>query len=39
MNEALVRITGVTREELVGSDFFDYFTDQQSAREVYQEVF
>jgi PAS domain S-box-containing protein len=39
MNEALVSITGVTREELVGSDFFDYFTDQQSAREVYQEVF
>ncbi|TRX22364.1 PAS domain S-box protein [Flavobacterium franklandianum] len=39
MNEALVNITGVTREELVGSDFFDYFTDQQSAREVYQEVF
>lgn len=39
MNEALVNITGVTRAELVGSDFFDYFTDQQSAREVYQEVF
>jgi PAS domain S-box-containing protein len=39
MNEALVNITGVPREELIGSDFFDYFTDQQSAREVYQEVF
>jgi PAS domain S-box-containing protein len=39
MNEALVNITGVAREELLGSDFFDYFTDQQSAREVYQEVF
>jgi PAS domain S-box-containing protein len=39
MNEALVNITGVTRSELVGSDFFDYFTNQQSAREVYQEVF
>ncbi len=39
MNQALVDITGVPREELVGSDFFDYFTDQQSAREVYQEVF
>jgi PAS domain S-box-containing protein len=39
MNEALVNITGVAREELTGSDFFDYFTDQQSAREVYQEVF
>ena len=39
MNEALVNITGVTRDELVGSDFFDYFTDQQSAQKVYQEVF
>ena len=39
MNQALVNITGVAREELVGSDFFDYFTDQQCAREVYQEVF
>ena len=39
MNEALVNITGVTREELISSDFFDYFTEQQKAREVYQEVF
>jgi PAS domain S-box-containing protein len=39
MNEALVNITGVTRKELTGSDFFDYFTEPQKAREVYQEVF
>jgi PAS domain S-box-containing protein len=39
MNEATVTITGITREELIGSDFFDYFTEQQKAREVYQEVF
>ena len=39
MNEATVNITGMKREELIGSDFFDYFTDQQKAREVYQEVF
>ena len=39
MNEALVNSTGKTREELTGSDFFDYFTEQQKAREVYQEVF
>ncbi|WP_426092349.1 PAS domain S-box protein [Flavobacterium sp. DSR3-2] len=39
MNEALVNITGMTREELTDSDFFDYFTQQQKAREVYQEVF
>ena len=39
MNEATVNITGMTREELINSDFFDYFTEQQKAREVYQEVF
>ena len=39
MNEALVNITGMTREELTGTDFFDYFTEPQKAREVYQEVF
>ena len=39
MNEALVNITGVTREKLTGTDFFDYFTEQQKAREVYKEVF
>ena len=39
MNEALVNITGMMREELKGSDFFDYFTEPQMAREVYQEVF
>ncbi|WP_281298315.1 PAS domain S-box protein [Flavobacterium limnophilum] len=39
MNQATVNVTGVSREQLIGSDFFDYFTDQQSAREVYQEVF
>lgn len=39
MNQATVDITGVTRENLTGSDFFEYFTDPQKAREVYQEVF
>ena len=39
MNEALVNITGVPREKLTGTDFFDYFTEPQKAREVYQEVF
>ena len=39
MNEALANITGLTRENLTGSDFFDYFTEPQKAREVYQEVF
>jgi PAS domain S-box-containing protein len=38
MNEATVKI-GVKREELIGSDFFDYFTQPNMAREVYEEVF
>lgn len=39
MNQALVNITGMTREELRNSDFFHYFTEEQQARDVYQEVF
>ena len=39
MNGALANITGITREKLTGTDFFDYFTEPQMAREVYQEVF
>src|SRR5665647_1942251 len=39
MNEALANVTGITREKLTGTDFFDYFTEPQKAREVYQEVF
>jgi len=39
MNHATVNITGITREKLTGTDFFDYFTNPQKAREVYQEVF
>jgi two-component system CheB/CheR fusion protein len=38
-NEATVNITGLTREKLNGTDFFDYFTEPQKAREVYREVF
>ena len=39
MNQATVKITGIAREVLTGTDFFDYFTEPQKAREVYQEVF
>src|SRR5580698_794376 len=39
MNEALADITGISREKLTGTDFFEYFTEPQKAREVYQEVF
>jgi len=39
INDATVNITGIAREKLIGTDFFDYFTEPQKAREVYQEVF
>lgn len=39
MNEATVKITGIDREKLIGTDFLDYFTEPQKAREVYQEIF
>lgn len=39
MNAALASVTGMSREELTGTDFLDYFTEPQRAREVYQEVF
>ena len=39
MNEATIKVTGVSREALIGTDFFDYFTDQGKAREGYLEVF
>lgn len=39
MNEATVNITGISRARITDTDFFDYFTEPQQAREVYQEVF
>ncbi|MFA6582203.1 MAG: PAS domain S-box protein, partial [Paludibacter sp.] len=39
MNQAKVMITGVEREKLIGSNFFDYFTDSEKAKAVYREVF
>jgi len=39
VNEATVTVTGVTREELIGSDFFHYFTEPEKARKGYQLVF
>jgi PAS domain S-box-containing protein len=38
-NEATVHVTGVPREELIGSAFFGYFTEPEKAREAYQEAF
>jgi len=39
MNQAKVNITGVKRKKLIGSNFYDYFTDQEKAKAVYLEVF
>jgi len=39
MNEAWTRITSMSRENLKGTDFFNYFTEPQKAREVYKEIF
>ena len=39
MNEALATITGETREQLIGSNFSNYFTEPEKAHEIYKEVF
>jgi len=39
VNEATVKITGVVREKLIGTDFSNYFTEPEKAREGYQQVF
>lgn len=39
VNEATEKATGIARDRLIGSDFCDYFTEPQKAREVYQQVF
>ncbi len=39
MNEATVTITGVKRVDLIGTNFFEYFTEPQKAREVYEDIF
>ena len=39
INKATAKIIGLSRDEIINSDFFDYFTEPQKAREVYQTVF
>jgi len=39
MNQATIDIIGLSRAELTGTNFFDYFTNQQKAKEVYEKVF
>src|SRR5207244_1007855 len=39
VNDASVEATGVPREQLVGTDFSDYFTEPEKARDGYLQVF
>jgi PAS domain S-box-containing protein len=39
VNEATIKITGVPRDDLIGTDFSDYFTEPDRAREAYRRVF
>src|SRR5207244_3091230 len=39
VNAASVQATGVPREQLIGTDFSDYFTEPDNARAGYQKVF
>ena len=39
VNNSTESVTGYSRRELIGTDFSDYFTDPEKAREGYQEVF
>ena len=39
VNEATIKVTGVPREQLIGTDFSNYFTEPEKAREGYQQVF
>jgi PAS domain S-box-containing protein len=39
VNEATSKITGMLREQLIGTDFSDYFTEPENARKGYEQVF
>ena len=39
VNEATEKVTGVSRGQLIGSDFSNYFTEPESARRGYEQVF
>jgi PAS domain S-box-containing protein len=39
VNRAMEDIVGILREDLIGSDFSDYFMDREKACAVYQQVF
>ncbi len=39
INEATSKVTGMPREQLIGTDFCDYFTEPENARKGYEQVF
>ena len=39
MNQAKVNITGIARKKLIGTNFYDYFTEPKKAHEVYLKLF
>ena len=39
VNTGTERVTGCSRDELIGTDFADYFTDSSRARDGYQQAF
>ena len=39
LNNASIEIIGIPREEIIGTDFFGYFTEPLKAREVYKKVY
>lgn len=39
VNEATVKVTGFSRKKLIGTDFFEYFTDIERARKGYKLIF
>ena len=39
VNAGSIKVTGVSRDKLIGTDFSDYFTEPDKARKGYQQVF
>ncbi len=39
VNQATEKVTGYSREKIIGTDFSDYFTEPDKAKEGYQKVF
>ncbi len=39
VNEATAKVTGVSRDKLIGTDFSNYFTEPEKAQEGYRQVF